>query len=575
MSSGQPIARIANAADIKRVPQDAPVRQAIRDLAGRMRIALNGVKAPTYDQIHGQALAILQELSLPADYMGFAMVAVSNTFWIGAFGQTPYNRRLLLLPHCLSKGKPCQGAYDSVGLNCAGCGSCDIDGIKKEAEELGYKVIVAEGTSSVLMKVLDGEADAVLGVACLDSLEKSFHRAVDMGIPQLALPLLRDGCVNTEAEICLVRQLLRLRDESPREQACGYLPLLRLSARLFAGPSLDALLEAHLPLGAGALSTERIALDWLRDGGKRLRPFITLAAYAVARHGQRAFSVGMNVEEMIPLAVRHLALAIEALHKASLVHDDIEDNDDWRYGRATVHHEYGVGPAVNIGDWLIGLGYVLVAGGRRELGGECAADILAKLGQAHLELCRGQGNELLWRKVPAAGLTPAEVMETYGLKTAPAFEAALYCGLRAAGEGLDEELIGRFANRVGGAFQIANDLDDWRMDERNKRRRGLDVLGLRPTILRAFAGEADGGAALAELAPQADGSDHAKLVDDVRKLYVRTGAFSKAQRLYSKLRQCAMEDADKFGAEPLRELMRFLVRMILPLDSTLEISGHQ
>ena len=55
-----------------------------------------------------------------------------------------------------------------------------------------------------------------------------------------------------------------------------------------------------------------------------------------------------------------VAMAIEAFHKASLVHDDIQDDDLFRYGRETLHRSEGLGPAINIGDYLIGLGYRLV-----------------------------------------------------------------------------------------------------------------------------------------------------------------------------------------------------------------------
>ena len=61
-----------------------------------------------------------------------------------------------------------------------------------------------------------------------------------------------------------------------------------------------------------------------------------------------------------PRWIRRAALSIEAFHKASLVHDDIEDDDIFRYGRATLHRQYGVGTAINVGDYLIGLGYRLV-----------------------------------------------------------------------------------------------------------------------------------------------------------------------------------------------------------------------
>src|SRR6185503_2935803 len=84
---------------------------------------------------------------------------------------------------------------------------------------------------------------------------------------------------------------------------------------------------------------------------------------------------GLNLPDL----VKRAALAIECFHKASLVHDDIEDDDTFRYGRETLHRQYGVGTAINIGDYLIGLGYRLVGRDRKELGGDCAADILNRL----------------------------------------------------------------------------------------------------------------------------------------------------------------------------------------------------
>src|SRR4029077_18287816 len=88
----------------------------------------------------------------------------------------------------------------------------------------------------------------------------------------------------------------------------------------------------------------------------------------------------------LPDSVKRAALAIESFHKASLVHDDIEDDDTFRYGRETLHRQYGVSTAINVGDYLIGLGYRLVGRERKELGGDCTADILDKLSDAHLKL---------------------------------------------------------------------------------------------------------------------------------------------------------------------------------------------
>ena len=153
------------------------------------------------------------------------MVAVSNEFWRPTLAAVPFGRRLFLLPHCLSDRAACTGKYDSIGLHCAGCGSCEIHALKRKAEDLGYSVIVAEGTTSVLTKVLEGEADAIFGVACLDSLEKSFHRVAELGFPYMALPLLKNGCVATVAEADQIRILLAAETAAPKRA-----PQLRSSA---------------------------------------------------------------------------------------------------------------------------------------------------------------------------------------------------------------------------------------------------------------------------------------------------------------------------------------------------------
>jgi geranylgeranyl pyrophosphate synthase len=565
--------------DIKHVPQEAATRQAIRTAAAQLAAAMQRTRPPARADLERCGELVLQQVGLPRQFLGFTMVAVSNEFWRPTLGAIPFHRRLFLLPHCLSDRTACAGKYDSIGLHCAGCGSCDIQALGREAEQRGYSVIVAEGTGSVVMKILEGEADAILGVACLDSLEKSFQRVAELGIPHMALPLLKNGCVNTTAEMDQIRVLLAVetaqREPSPR----SYLPLLRETTRMFQQPMFAELLAPYQEAAGqsgngngngngdrsdGLASIDAVALDWLKEGGKRLRPFVTIAAYAVARHGAAVLEGGPQSGAAVPLPIRRLALAIEALHKASLVHDDIEDDDAFRYGRPTVHRLHGVGQAINIGDFLIGLGYRLMAGETASLGAPCIGDILNRLSHAHLELCRGQGAELAWQNRPRELPRPGDVLTVYALKTAPAFEAALYAGLRAADARVDLGTLRHFTTFLGEAFQIRNDLDDWRQDNPSKRDRGLDALAGRPTILRAFAAQDGSAQELAELAGGNDSSAREQFVERVREIYGRSGAFAKAEQLLGKLRARALAVAGDFPTADLQELMRFLVRIVLP-----------
>lgn len=545
--------------DIKQAPQDADVRALVRATTDEVAAGLDRATAPSREELAVLGAEVLARAGLAHKHLGFAMVAVSNSFWREQFEAVPTNRRLLLLPKCMRDPVRCIGTFDSVGLNCMRCGACEIAGLSERAEALGYEIVVSEGTSAVIMKVLEGSADAILGVSCLDSLDKSFQSVADLGVPNQAIPLLYDGCIETETDLDLVIELMEATGGPASGETRSPLPLLRETVAIFDPPRLRALLGEEIAADVSTddplAATDAIALDWLGEGGKRLRPFVTVAAYAVGKHGAAALAPTADATALVPDAVLRVSLAIEALHKASLVHDDIEDGDEFRYGRPTVHQTWGLGAAVNVGDHLVGLGYRLVAAQADELGGKCVADILARLSAAHLELCRGQGAELVWQQ-QARTLRPVDALTMAALKTAPAFQVALYAGLRAAEVEINEPLMRRFATYVGEAYQALNDLDDWRADAENKVSLGRDVLAGRPTILRAFATEA--GAALTVVDDDPD-----EMIACVRELYRETGALDKTRTLVDRLREKALEQADAARPEALGELMRFLVRTVL------------
>ncbi len=557
--------------DIKLVPQDADQRGRIRESAAAVARDLPRCCPPPRDRLAEFGARVLASLGLPLDYLGFAMVALSNAFWREQFEAVPLDRRLLLLPKCLRDPDACRASFDSVGLHCAGCGACTIGELIARAEELGYEVIVAEGTSSVIMKVLDGEADAILGVACLDSLDESFEPILELGVPNQAVPLLRDGCERTETEPGLIAELLTASRAHAAAVTRSAVPLVRETRSIFAPAALDDVLRPQVcsdALAAGPdaaqaepmAATEAIAIDWLRCGGKRLRPFVTVAADALGRHGVAALRSDADAAAMVTAPVRALAVAIEALHKASLAHDDIADDDEFRYGRPTLHRDHGLGMAVNVGDWLVGLGYRLIAAQADALGGDCVADILARLSAAQLALCRGQGAELAWTTRPRGALRPVDALAIGALKTAPAFEVALYAGLRSSGADFDEALLSRFSTYLGEAYQVLNDLEDWRSDGANKVALGQDVLAGRPTMLRALALEAG---AWDRMASAAEAGDSAAVVRAVRALYDEVGAFDQARELVRRLRERCLAMADEARPAALGELLRFLVRTIL------------
>jgi len=566
--SGQPVPEARAPDEIKQVPQDATVREQIRSAASEVACGLSREAMLSREHLAELGEGVLARLDLPEDFLGFAMVAVSNAFWREQFEAVPLGRRLLMLPKCLRDPIACEGTFDSVGLHCAGCGACVIGDLVEQARDLGYSVIVAEGTTSVIMKVLEGEADAILGIACLDSLDESFEPIADLGVPNQALPLLRDGCERTEAEPGLIAELMTATRASADATTRTAIPLLRAARGIFDREALDAMLVPHITAealadGADAdpmLETEALGVDWVRCGGKRLRPFVTVAACCLGRHGLDALAADGDVEAMIDPPLRALAVAIEALHKASLIHDDIADGDEFRYGRPTLHTTHGVGRAVNVGDWLIGLGYRLISAQTGTLGSECVTDMLSRLSAAQLDLTRGQGAELAWAGREMGALRAVDALNIGALKTAPAFEVALSIGLLASGAEFDDVLLRRFSTYLGEAYQVLNDLEDWRSDRANKVALGRDVLTGRPTILRAFAMEAGGWDRLADVAEL---DDPEEIVRRVSALYEDVGAFDRARALVDGLRERCLSLAEDASPEALGELLRFLTRTIL------------
>jgi geranylgeranyl pyrophosphate synthase len=321
--------------------------------------------------------------------------------------------------------------------------------------------------------------------------------------------------------------------------------------------------------------TEAIAYDFLAKGGKYWRPFMALAVYDAMTGGRGARSGGHRHLAELPMAVKRAAMSIEIFHKASLVHDDIEDDDPFRYGEPTLHRRYGTPVAINVGDFLIGLGYRLVSRETAALGPETVSDILDRLADAHMKLSEGQGAELLWRDSSDKQLSPADALHIYALKTSPAFEAALLTGLRLAGPtDCYIDPIVAYSRALGVAFQILNDLGDWRPDRHNKLVAARDVVGGRPTVLWALALEGlsnTGRAELQRLAGEVPATD--ETIRHIRRLYREANVFDKAEQLIGEYEEAARRVATALEPRELRRLLLNLIeivlaRPVLPIDQS-------
>lgn len=567
---------------LKVVPRSLGLRRRVVEEAEKIAVSLDRDRPLVRHELESIGRSILDRLNLPSGYIGWAMVALGSAFWREQVAAVSFERRLLLLPRCLRDQSVCKATYDEEGLDCQACGACSLPDLKAEAEGLGYRVLIAEGSPTVMKIILGGKVDAVLGVACLDVLEKTLDKILLAGIPCMAVPLLGDGCQDTMVDLEAVRAMLETPHQAAKQTTRTFLHLMRCASGLFEPEQLDRLIPRREGSPGAAelddidpttldpiLSTDAIARSYLAAGGKHSRPFITLAAYDAMTGGAGTSADGEQRTAELSDAVLQVALAVETFHKASLVHDDIEDDDPFRYERPTLHKKYGMATAINVGDYLIGIGYRLVAERSDAFPSEMVGDLLAQFAQSHTKLCEGQGAELIWRDTRDKQLTPLDALKIYALKTAPAFECALLAGIRMAGrvEPYRQAAV-LFSRHLGIAYQILNDLDDWNDPHdgamSGKRTQATDLLRGRPTVLWALALqqlEPEDREQLVQLAERG-GTDLATIARAV-ELYTKADVFRTAATLVTKHHAKALEAAESIGEEPMVRLLHFLADAIL------------
>ena len=415
------------------------------------------------DELGAEADVLLRQDHLPPDYRSFLAVMLGNAVWKDMVAAVPFDKRTLLLPPCLRSTSACRASFDEYGLLCLQCGRCAIGPAIEKAESLGYAVLVAEGTDVVSALIRQEAIEAVVGVSCMPALERTFPALAFYAIPGLAIPLLADGCKDTQVLADRLGHFIHLAPASGASYCLDMHALREAVAAWFQPAALAELLHA------GASETDRISLEWLAAGGKRWRPFLLASVYS---------ALTQTRAQNLPPAIRSLAVAVECLHKASLAFDDIQDNDAVRYGQPTLHAKWGVPIGLNAGLLLVGWGYRLIA----ECGASPAqvAEMTALAAHGHCDLCLGQGTELLWTRQPKS-LVAAEILDLFSLKTSPPFEVAtrLAAVMANAAPGL-HGVLRDYSRAMGIAYQIRDDLDD--VDDGNDRQAG------RPSIVLATAG---------------------------------------------------------------------------------------
>jgi geranylgeranyl diphosphate synthase, type I len=196
--------------------------------------------------------------------------------------------------------------------------------------------------------------------------------------------------------------------------------------------------------------------------GKRLRPLICSLFC-------RLFKLPADTAVVV-------IMATEVMHAASLTHDDIEDHDAVRWGRATIQSAFGLEQAINAGDAMIGMVYQLLLS--LEAGGvepRTIVDVLHVFNDTHLRMCEGQHLDLRYRY--SDDLTVAEYLDMVSRKTAaPCVCIADAISILAATPTQTRETLRRFGQNLGVLYQICDDIRGiWCAPDALGRQVGQDV----------------------------------------------------------------------------------------------------
>lgn len=216
-------------------------------------------------------------------------------------------------------------------------------------------------------------------------------------------------------------------------------------ARLFVHERIQKILERS------SAAIHEVMIHLAASSGKHFRAYLLLAAAA-------------DEQDQVPVAAIDAAAALELLHLATLVHDDIIDDAPLRRGVASVHSRFGKKTAVLSGDYLFSLAMTLIA--------SIAEDYPVKYSEfsrAISQICLGELSQHQHNRDP--DLTVYSYLRIIAGKTGVLFALAMYAGAILNGDPeAKARLMGRFGHYIGMHFQLADDCLDYEASTETMRK---------------------------------------------------------------------------------------------------------
>lgn len=242
-------------------------------------------------------------------------------------------------------------------------------------------------------------------------------------------------------------------------------------------------------------------------GGKRLRPLLTLLAYSLFRS---------DVRRIVPYAV-----AVEAFHNFTLMHDDIMDEAPLRRGKPTVHTRWNVNTAILSGDVMLVKVYEMFS----RLEPALLTEVLKTFNKCATEVCEGQQWDMEFESVNH--VTEEAYIEMVRQKTAVLLGFSLELGAIIAGASAENrKALRTFGTNVGIGFQLKDDLLDAFADPKKFGKQvGGDILANKKTFLLIAAKKIAKGKTRQELEYWFSGKKFNKKekVNAVKALYTELG----------------------------------------------------
>ena len=283
----------------------------------------------------------------------------------------------------------------------------------------------------------------------------------------------------------------------------------------------------------------------ISSGGKRIRPLLLLLCARVTNYqGEHHHA---------------MAVVIELIHTATLLHDDVVDESATRRGQETANELWGNAASVLVGDFLYSRAFEIMVE-------PDSMAIMRLLSEATNNIAQGEVLQLL--NIKNADVTQEQYFTVIKRKTACLFEAACKIGgMLSNSKSETIDTLGQFGLHLGNAFQIIDDVLDYESDsEAMGKEVGNDLAEGKTTLPMIYALEQTSGAEHAMLRDAIESADTSN-IDDIINILVRVNAFGFTRSAAERESQQATDALSALPESDYRSALRLLCELSLKRTS--------